>query len=66
MHVTDKQIVIFHTKYPKYFRASLRSAHFFYVRPPNLKSWIRPWICVARSILNLVSDDTKGVIKSRK
>jgi hypothetical protein len=32
------KIVIFHTKYPKYFRASLRSAQFFKVRPPNLKS----------------------------
>jgi hypothetical protein len=24
-----RKIVIFHTKYPKIFRASLRSAHFF-------------------------------------
>jgi hypothetical protein len=24
-----RKIVIFHTKYPKYFRASLRSAQFF-------------------------------------
>ena len=40
-----RKIVIFHTKYPKNFRASLRSAQFFYVRPPppNLKSWNRPW-----------------------
>jgi hypothetical protein len=40
-----RKIVIFHTKYPKNFRASLRSAHFFKVHPPpppNLKSWIRP------------------------
>jgi hypothetical protein len=29
------KIVVFHTKYPKKFRASLRS-------PPNLKSWIHP------------------------
>ena len=29
-----RKIVIFHTKYPKNFRASLRSAQFFYVRPP--------------------------------
>ena len=41
-------MVIFHTKYPKNFRASIRSAQFFKVRPPpppppNLKSWIRPW-----------------------
>jgi hypothetical protein len=45
-----RKIVIFHTKYPKNFRASLRSAQFFLVRPPNLKSWI----------------DTKVVIKIRK
>ena len=25
-----RKIVIFHTKYPKYFRASLRSAQFFF------------------------------------
>ena len=38
-------IVIFHTKYPKNVRASLRSVHFFKVRPPpNLKSWICPWV----------------------
>ena len=29
-----RKIVIFHTKYPKNFRASLRSAQFFQVRPP--------------------------------
>ena len=29
------KIVIFHTKYPKKFRASLRSAPLFSVRPPN-------------------------------
>ena len=41
-----RKIVIFHTKYPKNFRASLRSAQFFLsAPPPNLKSWIRPWIC---------------------
>jgi hypothetical protein len=28
------KMVIFHTKYPKNFRASLRSAQFFKVRPP--------------------------------
>ena len=40
-----RKMVIFHTKYPKNVRASLRSAQFFKVRPPppNLKSWIRPW-----------------------
>ena len=37
------KIVIFHTKYPKIFRASLRSAQFLKIYPPNLKSWIRPW-----------------------
>ena len=38
------KIVIFHTKYPNIFRASLRSAQFFKIcPPPNLKSWIRPW-----------------------
>ena len=31
-----RKIVIFHTKYPKNVRASLRSAQFFKVRPPNL------------------------------
>ena len=34
------KIVIFHTKYPKYFHASLCSARFFKCAPPNLKSWI--------------------------
>ena len=29
-----RKMVIFHTKYPKIFRASLRSAQFFKVRPP--------------------------------
>jgi hypothetical protein len=38
-----RKIVIFHTKYLKFFRVSLRSAQFFQVHPPNLKSWIRPW-----------------------
>ena len=33
--------MIFHTKYPKKFRASLRSAHFLRALP-NLKYWIRP------------------------
>jgi hypothetical protein len=37
-----RKMVIFHTKYPKHFRASIRSAQFFKVRPPNLKSWIHP------------------------
>ena len=39
-----RKMVIFHTKYPNIFRASLRSAQFFLkCAPPNLKSWIRPW-----------------------
>ena len=38
-----RKIVIFHTKYPKIFRASLRSAQFFLSAPPYLKSWIRSW-----------------------
>jgi hypothetical protein len=43
-----RKMVIFHTKYPNNFRASLRSAQFFKVRPPpNLKSWIRPWLGAA-------------------
>ena len=29
-----RKMVIFHTKYPKFFRASLRLAQFFKVRPP--------------------------------
>ena len=29
-----RKMVIFHAKYPKNFRASLRSAQFFKVRPP--------------------------------
>ena len=36
-----RKIVIFHTKYPKNVRASLRSAQFLSVRPPILISWIR-------------------------
>jgi hypothetical protein len=46
-----RKIVIFHTNYPKNFRASLRSAQFFQVRPPNLKTWIRP--CIGMSCLTL-------------
>jgi hypothetical protein len=38
-----RTIVIFHPKYPKNFRSSLHSAQFSEVRPPSLKSWIRPW-----------------------
>ena len=32
--ISLRKIVIFHTNYPKIFRASLRSAQFFYVRSP--------------------------------
>jgi hypothetical protein len=32
--VVLRKIVIFHTKYPKDFRASLRSAQFFLIAPP--------------------------------
>jgi hypothetical protein len=41
-----RKIVIFHTKYPQNFSASLRSAQFFLSAPPppNLKSWNRPWL----------------------
>ena len=42
-----RKIMFFHTKYPKYFR----SAQFFKVRPPNLKSWIRPWYSGVQHIL---------------
>jgi hypothetical protein len=52
--------VIFHTKYPKNFRASLRSAQFFKVRPPNLKSWIRPWFMYSLdSIMFAVSKELR-------
>ena len=33
------KIVIFHTKYPKIFRASLRSAQFFKICPPPPLTW---------------------------
>ena len=40
-----RKIMIFHTKYPKKFCTSLRSAQFFFkCAPSNLKSWIRLWI----------------------
>ena len=52
-----RKIVIFHTKYRKNFRASLRSAQFVKMRPPpptNMKSWIRP--CVLKTTkLTIVS-----------
>ena len=44
-----RKIVIFHTKYPNNFRASLRSAP-----PPNLKSWIRPCTVSVIKVLVLV------------
>ena len=45
-----RKIVIFHTKYPKHFRASLRSAQFFLSAPTDLKSWIHPWFICYLSI----------------
>ena len=36
--------MIFHTKYPKIVHVSLCSAQFFNCTPPNLKSWIHPWL----------------------
>ena len=51
-----RKIVIFHTKYPNNFRSSLRSVQFFYVRPPNLKSWIRP------CLLYLIYEQTFGIM----
>ena len=48
------KIVIFHTKYPKKYRASLRSAQFFLSAPPNLKSWIRPWAMLFFSLFFFV------------
>jgi hypothetical protein len=56
-----RKIVIFHTKYPTNFRASLRSAQFFQVRPltwnpgsaPGLYSNEYTPICV--NIINLTS-----------
>jgi hypothetical protein len=36
------KIVIFHTKYPNIFRATLRSIQFFKICPPP-NSWFRPW-----------------------
>jgi hypothetical protein len=46
-----RKIVIFHTKYPKPFRSSLRSAQFFLSAPPPayLKSWIRPWYTFSKT-----------------
>ena len=46
-----RKIVIFHTKYSKNFRASLRAI--ILSAPPNLKSWIRPWY-----MLTAENDDT--------
>ena len=53
-----RKIVIFHTKYPKHFRASLRSRKFFKCAPPNMKSWIRP--C---DIIKLVSSTPSLTLK---
>ena len=55
-----RKIVIFHTKYPKNFRASLRSASNFLSAPlpPSLKSWIH--LCLGVS--DLISDWSTGLI----
>jgi hypothetical protein len=53
-----RKIVIFHTKYLKNCRASLRSAQFFLSAPSNLKSWIRPWISCALRVFQLLSPIT--------
>ena len=52
-----RKIEIFHTKYHKTLRASLRLAQFFQVHPPNLKSWIRPCILpgIKNSLYNFIS-----------
>ena len=52
-----RKIVVFHMKYPKIFRASLRSTQFFLLRPPNLKSWIRPWILPFMSQFVLTTEE---------
>ena len=60
-----RKIVIFDTKYPKNFRASLRSALIILsAPPPNLKSWIRP--CIQTSSVGPSSHqfDTKMNIRS--
>jgi hypothetical protein len=41
--IFGRKIVIFHTKYPKHFRASAWRNFCKYALPPNLKFWIRPW-----------------------
>ena len=37
-----RKIVIFYTKYPKFF-APPSARRYFFKCAPNLKSWIRPW-----------------------
>ena len=59
-----RKIVIFHTKYPKNVRASLRSAQFFQVRPPNLKSWIHPEMYISGGVS--VSDVIENKYLNRK
>jgi hypothetical protein len=39
-----RKIVIFHTKYPKFFAPPSVRRNFFKYATPNLKSWIRPCI----------------------
>ena len=38
-----RKIVIFHTKYRNFFKCA---------PPPNLKSWIRPWVYICRFVYN--------------
>ena len=53
-----RKIVIFHTKYTKNVRASLRSALFFLsAPPPNLKSWIRPCTLTVFSVCQSIYKD---------
>ena len=48
-----RKIVIFHTKYPHNFRASLCWRNFLSAAPPpNLKTWIRP--CIVIKIENIL------------
>jgi hypothetical protein len=51
------KIVIFHKKYPKKFRASFRSAQFFYVRPLTWNPGSAPDIDLNMHIINVIADD---------
>ena len=40
-----RKIMIFHTRYPKFFAPPSARCNFFKRAPPNLKSWIHPcWV----------------------